>query len=65
MPQFTELPCYLSQVLNQDLERFKLPCDSILIQHVDNLLCCKDEVSSKTDSSVCLLLQLRGGIQVT
>lgn len=51
----SEMPFYFSQVLNQDLQSFKLPCDPILSQYLDNLSCSKGEASSKADSSLCFL----------
>lgn len=63
MSQFTEVPSYISQILNQNLKGLTLPCNSTLIQYVDNLLLCsKDEVSSKADSSTAYCSETAEGL---
>lgn len=59
MPQgFTEAPLYFSHVLHQDPSILQLPRNSILIQHVNDLLLCSSSRKNSETDSKYLLQQL-------
>lgn len=58
---FTEAPFYMSQVLNQDLKDLTSPCDSVVVQYVDDVLLCSDNKETYDKGAIYLLCLSKNG----